>query len=87
MCIYVTYIMFAMLVYLFLSLIFILSHFSSSSTQLVFSKVVLLSRVLMQVSSCYKGVFPVTVFPWRSWLSRGFRLGVSASCKTPTQVR
>lgn len=50
MCIYVTYIMFAILVYLFLSLIFILSLFFSS-TQLVFSRVVLLSQVLMRVSS------------------------------------
>lgn len=67
--------MFAMLVYF----IFILSLFFSSSTQLVFSRVVLFSRVPMQVSS--KGIFPATVFPWRSWLSRGFRFWVSASCK------
>lgn len=47
MRIYVTYIMFAMLVYFIL----ILSLFFSSSTQLVFSRVVLHSRVLMRVSS------------------------------------
>lgn len=47
MCIYVTYIMFAVLVYF----VFILSLFFSSSTQLVFSTVVLLSWVLMRVSS------------------------------------